>query len=174
MTRRLRNWFQHRDASAQEVPWVRPRDLAKRDLARPIVLIGGAFDLLHRSHMRLIFAAREKAEGGTLIVALDSDRKVQAEKGAGRPILDWVERATTLNFQPVDFVIEVDGDDDMDAIVAAVRPDLRVLGMEYRQKPSRYPKIRTMLVRAGSIHTTELVKRAAKAATMRRLLPEPK
>jgi len=159
MTQRLRNYFQHRQASFEEIPWVRPADLTRRELARPVVLIGGAFDLLHRSHMRLIFAAREKAAGGTLILALDSDRKARGEKGVGRPVLDWIERATTLNYMPIDFIVESDGQDDMDAIVAAVKPDLRVLGMEYRRKPSRYPRIRTMLVRAGSIHTTELVKR---------------
>lgn len=164
MTRRIKNFFQHREASKEDVPWVRPADLAKRELKRPVVLIGGAFDLLHRSHMRLIFAAREKAEGGTLIVALDSDRKVKAEKGTLRPVLDWVERATTLNYMPVDLVVEIDGKEDMDSLIASAKPDLRVLGMEYRasRKNSRYAT-RTMLVRAGSIHTSEIVRRIARA-----------
>jgi D-beta-D-heptose 7-phosphate kinase/D-beta-D-heptose 1-phosphate adenosyltransferase len=148
--------FYHRDSSHEEIPWVRAADLAKRELKRPVVLIGGAFDLLHRSHMRLIFAAREKAEGGTLICALDSDRKVRAEKGAARPVLDWVERATTLNYQPIDFIVEIDGKEDFEAVMAAARPDLRVLGMEYRGKARG---VRTMLVRAGNIHTSELVRR---------------
>lgn len=162
MTKRIKA-FLHRSASVEEIPWVRAADLATRDLKRPIVLIGGAFDLLHRSHMRLIDAAREKAADGTLICMLDSDRKIREEKGEGRPVLDWVERATTLNYSPVDFIVEIDSVDDMDAVVAATKPDLRVLGMEYRTKPSRY-SCRTMLVRAGSIHTSELVKRIKRRA----------
>ncbi len=158
MTQRQRNYYLHRDSTPEEVAWVRPADFVGRDLKRPVVLIGGAFDLLHRSHMRLIFAAREKAEGGTLICALDSDRKIKAEKGVGRPVLDWIERATTLNFMPLDYLVEIDGQDDIDALVKAARPDLRVLGMEYKARPSRY-RVKTMLVRAGSIHTSELVRR---------------
>lgn len=169
MTQRQRNFkaFQHRQSTIDEVTWLRPTDFALLKLPRPIVLINGAFDLLHRSHMRLIFAAAEKAEGGTLVCALDSDRKIREEKGLGRPILDWVERATTLNFMPINALTEIDSDEDMKTLVAGLRPDLRVLGMEYRAKPSRF-NVKTMLVRAGNIHTSELVKRAAKATLERR------
>src|ERR1041385_2356177 len=152
MTQRQRNFkaFQHRDSSPEDLTWLRPADFAKLKLPRPIVLINGAFDLLHRSHMRLIFAAAEKAEGGTLVCALDSDAKIRREKGEGRPILDWIERATTLNFMPITLLTEVDSDADMQEVVRVLRPALRVLGMEYRGKPSRF-NVRTMLVRAGTI-----------------------
>lgn len=175
MTQRQKNFksFQHRDSSPEDLLWLRPADFTLLKLPRPIILIGGAFDLLHRSHMRLIFAAAEKAEGGTLVCALDSDAKIKREKGLGRPILDWVERATTLNYMPINAITEIDTDEDMKTLVAGLRPDLRVLGMEYRGKPSRF-SVKTMLVRAGNIHTSELVRRAAKAALMQRMLPEAK
>lgn len=152
------SYYLYRESQWEEIPLVRTPDLRKLELPRPIVLVNGAFDLLHRSHMRLLFAARHKAEGGTLICALDSDQKVQKEKGEERPILTFLERLSTLAYFPVDFVVEIGTTADMNRLVATVQPDLRVQGYEYRGLPSRY-KTKKALVREGSIHTTGLIER---------------
>lgn len=156
MDKRHRNWFQHREARWEEVPWLRPNQLRGLDLPRPIVLINGSFDLLHRTHMRLIFAARAKA--ATLICALDTDEKVAKEKGENRPILNFTERATTLNYMPLDYIIPVADKRDMNTLMASLRPDLRVQGMDHADRASRY-STQKMLVREGSVHTTEIIDR---------------
>lgn len=154
--KRFTNFFQHREAKWEEIPWLRPADFATVELKRPVVLINGAFDLLHRTHMRLIFAAAHKA--GTLICALDSDEKVVAEKGPERPILNFIERASTLNYMPINYIVEINSSKDMVELVKAVKPDLRVQGMDYKDHMSRFP-IRKMFVRGGSIRASEIINR---------------
>lgn len=156
MDKRHKNYFLHRESNWEEVPWVRAAALRGHALPRPIVLVNGCFDLLHRTHMRLLFAARAKA--ATLVCALDTDEKVAKEKGPERPILNFVERASTLNYMPLDLIVPIDNKRDMNTLLAALAPDLRVQGMDYKDKPSDYPTEK-MLVREGSIHTGEIVKR---------------
>lgn len=57
-----------------------------------IVLANGCFDLLHAGHVAHLKAAR--AMGDMLIVALTADAHVN--KGLGRPIYTWAERAAML------------------------------------------------------------------------------
>lgn len=154
--KRFQNFYLHRENDWQEIPWLRPHEFKGLDLPRPVVVINGAFDLLHRTHMRLIFAAAHKA--GTLICALDSDEKVAKEKGPERPICDFIERATTLNYMPINYITEIKAPRDLTKLFEVVQPDLRVQGMDYKDKPSRF-KTPKMLVREGSIHTGAIVER---------------
>ena len=96
----MKPYFHHRDHLEHEVPWLWATDFKNLELKRPIVLINGAFDVLHAPHMRLIFAARHKA--ATLICALDEDEKIRASKGPSRPILTFAERAACLNYMPIE------------------------------------------------------------------------
>lgn len=118
-----------------ELPWLRPEDFKDLDMPGPVVLINGAFDLLHSGHWKVITRARRKA--GTLIVALDSDQRV-SRKDPLRPIQTFIERATMLAYTPVDYLCEIDTDQDMYNLIRTARPDLRVQGPEYRTG-SKYP-----------------------------------
>src|SRR5262245_32468480 len=62
---------------------------------RRLVFTNGGFDLLHVGHLRSLRGAR--ALGDHLIVAVNSDRSVQARKGAGRPIFPQEERVELLS-----------------------------------------------------------------------------
>lgn len=112
------------------------------ELPRPIVLINGAFDLLHSGHWKIIQRARRNA--ATLICALDSDARV-AHKDPRRPIQTYVERATMLGYTPVDYLSEIDSDRDMYTLICALKPDLRVQGPEYATV-SKYPWIPKAIV----------------------------
>jgi len=127
------------------------------DLPRPVVLVNGAFDLLHSSHMRLIFAARHKA--ATLVCALDADAKIAREKGPQRPVMSFIERAAALNYMPLDYLVEINNKGDMDRLIAALQPDLRVRSEAEKGKPSAYPDVRKMYVREGRMHTSYIVNR---------------
>src|SRR5258706_10152971 len=72
-------------------------ELAARvaDLARPIVLTNGVFDLLHRGHVT--YLAQARALGASLVVAVNSDASVRAlDKGAERPINSEADRAAVV------------------------------------------------------------------------------
>lgn len=135
---------------------MRVRDFATLDLPRPIVLVNGAFDVLHSGHMKILFAARQRAK--SVVVALDSDARV-ARKGVGHPVQSFIERATTLNYMPVDYVVEIEKDRDMKQLITVLQPDLRVQGWDYRGKESKYPEVAKCFVRAGSMRTSRIIER---------------
>jgi D-beta-D-heptose 7-phosphate kinase/D-beta-D-heptose 1-phosphate adenosyltransferase len=94
-----------------------------------IVFTNGVFDLLHPGHLRYLRAAR--AEGDVLIVGVNSDRSVRANKGPGRPVTPEAERAEILAaLEPVDAVVVFDEETPAE-IVKALQPDVLVKGADW-------------------------------------------
>ena len=70
---------------------------------KKIVTINGAFDILHVGHLEILENA--KKQGDILIVGLNSDRSVKANKGNTRPINNENDRAKMLSaLEFVDYV----------------------------------------------------------------------
>lgn len=97
---------------------------------RRIVFTNGCFDLLHAGHLRLLTQAAR--HGDVLVVAVDSDRSVRRLKGERRPIVGQDERlALVAALDVVDAVVCFESD-ELEALVAAVRPAVLVKGADYR------------------------------------------
>jgi len=93
------------------------------------VFTNGVFDLLHPGHVRYLREAR--ALGDALIVAINSDRSVRVNKGAGRPVNPQDERAEVLlALEPVDAVTIFD-EETPHAIVSVIQPDVLVKGADW-------------------------------------------
>lgn len=159
MSRRTDNYIWVREKQDHELEWIRAEQFNDKTVARPLVIINGGFDLLHVGHMRLIFQARELSEGGTLICAMDSDRRIRESKGPTRPIMSWVERAATLAYMPIDYLVEIDSNVEMRNFLQRLRPNVRVQGGEYITNVSKYPWLQKAYVRSTGIHTSDIVKR---------------
>ena len=100
-----------------------------RSRGRRVVFTNGVFDLLHPGHVRYLQAAR--AEGDVLIVAVNSDRSVRANKGPSRPIIPERERAEVLEaLSAVDAAVIFD-DETPQAIIDRLRPDVLVKGADW-------------------------------------------
>lgn len=69
-----------------------------RKNGKKVVLVTGVFDLLHAEHQRFLSAAAEI--GDFLIVGLESDVRVRALKGAGRPLQDQATRLLQVQKLP--------------------------------------------------------------------------
>lgn len=167
MYSRYRNYYLFRNRKPEEVTWIRSSDCVElaANLPRPVVLVNGCFDLLHSGHMRLLFSARLKAgRKGTLIVAMDSDRRVKELKGHGRPILSWIERAVTLNYMPINYLVEFDSTDELRTIIRDLHPDLRVQGDDHIGKKTNFPSLQTCFVRGGGLRTSEIIRRCQETA----------
>jgi D-beta-D-heptose 7-phosphate kinase/D-beta-D-heptose 1-phosphate adenosyltransferase len=111
------------------------RDAAARlaaDLRRAgkrVVFTNGVFDLLHPGHVRYLKTAR--SHGDALIVGVNSDRSVRANKGPGRPVILEDERAEVLSaLACVDAVVMFD-EQTPAAIIEAIQPDVLVKGADW-------------------------------------------
>src|SRR4249919_4073430 len=101
----------------------------ERRQGRTIVFTNGVYDLLHPGHVRYLQAAR--AEGDALIVGVNSDRSVRANKGPGRPINPEQERAELIAaLAAVDAAVIFD-EDTPHAIISALQPDVLVKGADW-------------------------------------------
>jgi cytidyltransferase-like protein len=158
---RIKNYKFVKESREEGLEWVRIEALKYLDLKRPVVLLNGCFDLLHSGHMKVIFHARK--HGKTLICALDSDDMVAAKK-PGHPVLSWIERAVSLGFMPIDYLVEVNSDEEFKQLVKVVKPDLRVRGAEYKDKPSRTPGIPSLLVHDSGLRTSAIIERIVNAS----------
>jgi rfaE bifunctional protein nucleotidyltransferase chain/domain len=94
-----------------------------------VVLTNGVFDLLHPGHVRYLRDAR--ALGDALIVAVNSDRSVKANKGPSRPINVEQERAEVLlALGSVDAAVIFD-EDTPHAIISRIHPNVLVKGADW-------------------------------------------
>jgi rfaE bifunctional protein nucleotidyltransferase chain/domain len=102
-----------------------------RSQGRSIVFTNGVFDLVHPGHLRYLRYARTL--GDALVVGINSDRSVRANKGPSRPITPDRERAEVLAaFECVDAVTVFDEETPHD-LIAAIQPDVLVKGADWAE-----------------------------------------
>jgi rfaE bifunctional protein nucleotidyltransferase chain/domain len=76
------------------------------------IIVNGTFDVLHKGHIVLLEYA--KSLGTTLLVCIDSDRRVKELKGNTRPINNQYDRAYMLTaLKSVDLVWVFDSDQEL-------------------------------------------------------------
>lgn len=98
------------------------------------VYTGGTFDLIHPGHLSLLAACRRLSEGGNVVVSLNTDEFVEAYKGH-RPVMPYDDRAAVLRaLRWVDQVIPNVGGADSKPAIEIVRPDLIVIGADWRDR----------------------------------------
>lgn len=94
-----------------------------------VVFTNGVFDLLHPGHVRYLTEARRL--GDVLIVGINSDRSVRANKGPERPINRAEERSEVLlGLACVDAAAVFDEDTPL-SIITQIQPDILVKGADW-------------------------------------------
>ncbi len=96
---------------------------------RRVVFTNGVFDILHPGHVR--YLTRARACGDALVVAVNSDRSVRANKGPTRPVHPEAERAEVVAALAVVDVALVFDDNTPHAVIGAVQPDVLVKGADW-------------------------------------------
>jgi D-glycero-beta-D-manno-heptose 1-phosphate adenylyltransferase len=100
-----------------------------RESGARIVLANGCFDVLHVGHVRYLAGAREL--GDLLIVGINSDQQVAAQKGPGRPVLPANERAEIVAaLESVTYVTIFD-EPTVEQLLLALKPDVHAKGTDY-------------------------------------------
>ena len=135
-----------------------------------VVFTNGVFDLLHPGHVRYLCDAR--ALGAALIVAINSDRSVRANKGPSRPVVPEHERAEVLlALACVDAVVIFD-EETPHEIVSRMQPDVLVKGADWAADnivgrdvvEARGGRVVRIELSPG-YSTTELIARATRASS---------
>jgi rfaE bifunctional protein nucleotidyltransferase chain/domain len=108
---------------------VRERVEAARRAGRTVALANGCFDVLHVGHARYLEGA--SAEADLLVVGVNADASVRRLKGEGRPVLPAADRARLVAaLRVVDHVVVFE-EDDVRALLLALRPDVHCKGTDY-------------------------------------------
>ena len=100
-------------------------------LPRPRVFTNGVFDVLHRGHVT--YLAQARAQGASLIVALNSDASTRRlGKGDERPINQLEDRAAVIAaLASVSAVTWFDQDTPLELILA-LRPEVLIKGGDWK------------------------------------------
>ena len=100
------------------------------------VWVNGVFDVLHMGHIKLLERASFEAAGGLVAVGIDTDRRVKELKGDSRPVNNEMNRSSFLGaIKYVDCVYLFDTDKDLKTCIKSFKPDLMIIGEDYRDKP---------------------------------------
>ena len=94
-----------------------------------VVFTNGCFDIIHRGHIEILSAAKEK--GNRLVVGLNGDQSVTRLKGNDRPLQPFEDRAMILDaIESVDMVVGFE-EDSPAKIILHFLPDILVKGGDY-------------------------------------------
>ncbi len=101
-----------------------------KQAGKRIVMTNGCFDILHKGHIS--YLKRARSLGDRLIVAVNTDRSVQALKGPARPVVPLEGRMEVLAaLDCVDYVVPFD-EDTPERLISIVLPDVLVKGGDYK------------------------------------------
>jgi D-glycero-beta-D-manno-heptose 1-phosphate adenylyltransferase len=98
---------------------------------KTVVFTNGVFDLLHPGHLRYLQHARSL--GDALIVGVNSDRSVRANKGPGRPMNPEAERAELLAALACVDAVAIFDEETPYEIISALQPDVLVKGADWAE-----------------------------------------
>jgi rfaE bifunctional protein nucleotidyltransferase chain/domain len=124
------------------------------------VMVNGTFDILHRGHIELLNFA--KSQGDSLLVAIDTDRRVKELKGDSRPVNNQEDRKFHLaNLKAVDTVCFFDSKEELIELMKHWKPDVYVKGSDWKGgtgTAEQYSKEVIYYDRIGDYSTTNIIK----------------
>ena len=123
------------------------------------IFVNGTFDILHRGHLEMLEYAA--SIGDHLLVALDTDRRIQELKGTDRPINKQADRVYMMyRIKGITSVMLFDTDKELEHLIKLSKPDIMVKGSDWRGKPiigEQYCKEIKFYERVGDYSTTNTI-----------------
>ena len=132
---------------------------------KQLVFTNGCFDILHRGHVTYLTFARN--QGDALVVGLNTDASVRANKGDDRPINSEQDRAYVLgSLRAVDYVV-LFGDDEPKGIIAQILPQVLVKGRDWAHYVSGREVVEA---NGGKVVLADMVEGRSTTNTIQRIL----
>lgn len=148
-----------------ELPFLLNELQFHRNQGDTIVFTNGCFDVLHRGHVEYLKFC--KNSGDVLVVGLNTDRSIKANKGPTRPINNQHDRAILLStLEMVDYVVLFD-DETPKNLIEAVCPDILVKGEDWKDKGVVGREF--VESRGGKVLLAPLVKGKSSTATIKKM-----
>jgi D-beta-D-heptose 7-phosphate kinase/D-beta-D-heptose 1-phosphate adenosyltransferase len=148
--------------SVEEMRKERDRLVAE---GKKLVFTNGCFDILHSGHVDYLTFARN--QGDALVVALNTDQSVKANKGDDRPINDERDRAYVLgSLRAVDYVVYFN-DKEPKAIIAQILPQVLVKGRDWAHYVSGREVVEA---NGGSVVLANMVEGRSTTSTIKKIL----
>jgi len=130
-----------------------------------LVFTNGCFDILHRGHVSYLTFARN--QGDALVVGLNTDASVKANKGDDRPINSEEDRAFVLgSLRAVDFIV-LFGDKEPKDIIAKILPQILVKGSDWAHYVSGREVVEA---NGGKVVLADMVEGRSTTNTIQRIL----
>ncbi len=130
-----------------------------------LVFTNGCFDILHRGHVTYLTFARN--QGDALVVGVNTDASVRANKGPDRPINTEQDRAYVLgSLRAVDYVV-LFGDDEPKDIIAKILPQVLVKGRDWAHYVSGREVVEA---NGGKVVLADMVEGRSTTNTIQRIL----
>jgi D-beta-D-heptose 7-phosphate kinase/D-beta-D-heptose 1-phosphate adenosyltransferase len=123
------------------------------------VWVNGCFDILHPGHIELFKVA--KSLGDRLIVGVDEDQKVRADKGIDRPINTLSFRKTMLeSIKYIDLVLPFGSRQELEDLIELYSPDILLVGGDWKNGDvvgKEFAKEVRFFNRVGNYSTTNII-----------------
>ena len=130
-----------------------------------LVFTNGCFDILHRGHITYLAFARN--QGDALVVGLNTDASVKANKGDDRPINSEEDRAYVLgSLRAVDYIV-LFGDKEPKDIIAKILPQVLVKGSDWAHYVSGREVVEA---NGGRVVLADMVEGRSTTNTIQRIL----
>jgi rfaE bifunctional protein nucleotidyltransferase chain/domain len=124
-----------------------------------LIFVNGCFDILHRGHIELFKYA--KSLGTKLIVAIDSDQRVNQMKGKDRPFNHQEDRKFVLeSICYIDEVVIFNDEEELENLTYTYKPDIMVVGSDWNGKKvvgSQHAKQIKFFERIENYSTTKIL-----------------
>lgn len=132
---------------------------------KKVVFTNGCFDILHAGHVTYLEKAR--SFGDCLVLGLNTDASVRANKGPSRPINSELDRAKVVGaLKAVDYVV-LFGEQTAEKLIAKVKPDVYVKGGDYTL--DTLPEAKIVMSYGGKVEFVTMVEGRSTTNVIRKI-----
>ena len=138
---------------------------AMRARKKTVVWTNGVFDVLHVGHLQSLRGAKQF--GDVLVVGVNADASVTANKGPSRPVYPSAERVEMLAALDLVDAILVFDEPTPERVLSILKPDVHAKGADYADKP--IPERAIVEAYGGRVELIPLVPGRSTTDTLARL-----